>query len=129
MHKDTTAPHAPMPDRADLLHLAKAPTLHACSEQELRALVTTLERACEIARVAALRDIRFGPERPVSTNGAAGRNFGFAGLYMALRRAKSEIRRRETASSKPRPKAGKRGQAPPSRDGTRGRGVMPWAVL
>ncbi len=91
----------PLPDTAELLRLSQIAKLRVIEKSELRDRIFLLERACEIARVAALRNV-MGRDRYVKPGRAADRNCGFARLFAALRRARSELKRRDKeASAKP----------------------------
>lgn len=87
-------PAAPLatapPDTLTLLRAARAPALHRTRATDLPDLVAGLEVACETARVAALRRLRLATDRRDRTD-------SFADLFAALRRARSEVKRRETA--------------------------------
>jgi hypothetical protein len=85
-----------VPDPSQLLQSAQAADLRASSAAKLHELVTMLEHACEAARIAALRNIVAPGERG-DDGGDTDPNCGFAGLYSALRRARSEVRRRDAA--------------------------------
>lgn len=83
---------------SELLESARARALKNSNAMDLQNLVVRLEVACEVARVAAVRDIQnpdsdadqdFGDDSP-----------GFADLYGALRRARAEARRREIDTSR-----------------------------
>lgn len=79
---------------AELLILAQSSNLRACNASQLRDLVRYLEVACETARVAALRNV-MGPEHGKQSARTEDQNCGFARLFTGLRRARSELKRRE----------------------------------
>lgn len=106
----------PMPDIADLLAAAQWSNLRASTAADLRHLVRRLEIACEAARVAALRNM-LALEQRMNKGGATDQNCGFARLFTALRRARSEMKRRgkEPARLLPTPSKESTKRAVPAR--------------
>ena len=96
-------------DPSQLLQSAQAAELRASSAAKLQELVTLLEHACEAARIAALRNI-VAPGDRGDDGGDADPNCGFAGLYSALRRARSEVRRRDAEQAQTAPPVVRKGR-------------------
>lgn len=94
MGHDKAAQSDPMPDHTALLESARQHTLRTIAAQDLRTLILRLEEACERSRMAAIRALH---DRAPWSSGdeETGRNFGFAGLFSALRRARAEMAARE----------------------------------
>ncbi|MFN3823745.1 MAG: hypothetical protein ACK4RN_07185 [Pseudorhodobacter sp.] len=82
-------------DLSALLQRARRQALHDASGADLRKLVVALEAACEFARVAALRNL-LHPGLQTEHGDRADRNCGFAALFALLRRARLEVRRRDS---------------------------------
>lgn len=96
----------PPPEFARLLHGARIAALRASSDPALRKMVKALEEACETTRLAALRNLA----QPQNTGGMD-RTCGFADLYAALRRARTELGRRGMVKPMDDPSLGRPGSA------------------
>lgn len=97
MSLDETKSRVPVLDARELVQAARGPDLRMSKVAELRKLVALLEVACEAARVAALRNL-LNVRRHVAERGDDALNCDFANLFTALRRARTEMQRREVQS-------------------------------
>lgn len=121
MRPKKTTIRDPVIMNTDLLHSARASALRTSNVAELQALVSQLEVACEAARVAAIQDLLKGPAGQRSDAKTAERDGGFADLFSALRRARTEIRRRNGLSHRMPEQTAKRRHGGPSQDSAKGR--------
>lgn len=101
MNQDTSVRHDRMLAQAELLDSAGRQALRTTDTRHLRGLIMSLEIACETARVATLQTLR-DPGSDSGIDMAKAQRFGFADLFAALRRTRTEVARR---TSKPRKRA------------------------
>lgn len=90
MGQDDTRQIDPMSDHPELLDSARRPALRNSAAKDLRTLILRLEEACERARVAAISALH-DPASQSGGNENTDHNFGFAKLFAALRRARTEM--------------------------------------
>ena len=100
MDREISAPSVAMQGLAELKYAARWQAIRESTSTELLRLVLRLEHACEVARVAALRNLHRSGQG-ADFGGDADRTLGFATLYAALRRARAETRRREARGPRP----------------------------